>query len=184
MAYKQPEFDLSRFQATPNDIMVCIPKGLFSIHPDEDRCARDIYVSRAKDQWWLVDAQVVEQGRLRIPKLWRANLFEGAIQPGIRFILPVTYLASGSPTSWAESWDEIIPEARCRWVEAQADRDQAFFEITQECKHPAGGLRWPDDDFEMQVRRAFHGRIISTRADAIDKLQITSCREVIEEMDD
>lgn len=184
MAYKQPEFDLSRFQATPNDIMVCIPKGLFSIHRDKNRSVHGVYLSRAKDQWWLVDARVVEREGLRIPKLWRANLFEGMMEVGTRFILPVTYLACGNPTSWSQSWDEIIPQARRRWVEAQADKGQAFFDITQDSKHPAGGLNWPDDDFEMQVHRAFHGRIISARADAIDKLQIKSCREVIEEETD
>ena len=35
MAHKLPDLDLSIFQATANDIRVCIPKDYFSIHPDE-----------------------------------------------------------------------------------------------------------------------------------------------------
>ena len=184
MAHKQPDLDSSIFQATANDCRVCIPKDYFSIHPDEDRCLLDVYLCRAGDQWWLITASIIEQDHLQLPNLWRANLFEGMMQNDQRFILPVTFFSGGYPTTWSESWDAIIPKARRHWIKTQSDKEQGCFEITHQRKHSATSINWPDDDFGALIHRAFRGRLITTRADAVAKLLRTSCRETIEEMDD
>lgn len=184
MANKKIELDLSMFQATSNAIRVCIPKDCFSIHPDIERQLPNVYLSHTNDKWWLIAADVIEQEGVRIPKLWRANLFEGMTQEGQRFILPITFLLNGGQTSWSESWEAIIAKARHRWIKVKADKEQECFDITQQRKHQASGIDWPDDDFADLIHQAFRGRMITSSDAAIAKLQRTSCREAIEEMDD
>ena len=64
MPIKAKPFDEARFKARSDadvlNVPIWIPGKPFRIHPDRERMWSDVYLSRAGDQWWLVDAEVVD----------------------------------------------------------------------------------------------------------------------------
>lgn len=189
MARRNDLLDLSRFAVrSPGysnaSVPVCIPTSRFRIHPDRRRMASDVYLSRAGNEWSLVAADVVEEGLVHIPKLWRADLYEGIWQNGRSFVLPVTFPVEGGHMDWYDTLTYAVSLARKQWVTVASDKNQGCFLVTPEKKHLAAPEVWPDCEFAELVELAFYDRIILSREDAIAKLPKKARREVSEEMDE
>lgn len=189
MARKNDLLDLSRFQArspgySSANVPICIPTSRFRIHPDRERTISDVYLSRAGDEWWLIDADVVEGGHVRIPKLWRADLYEGVWANGRSFVLPVTFPVEGGNMDWYDTLTYAVSLARKQWMTVTADKNQGCFRVMPEKKRMPEPQEWPECEFAELVEFAFYGRIILTAEDAIAKLPKKPRREVSEEFDE
>ncbi len=189
MPTKSEVFDLSRFVArsqgtTQTSIPICIPTTRFRIHPDRERMVANVYLSRAGDEWWLVDASVAEDGRAHVPKLWRADLYEGVWANGRSFLLPVTFPVDGVHMDWYDSLTYGVTLARKQWVTVTSDRSQGCFIVTPEKQKRSEPEGWLDCEFHELVEFAFDDHIIYSKEDALAKLPRKSRRMVREEFDE
>ena len=181
---KSELLDLRRFVARGYDntsAPVCIPTSRFRIHPDRKRCMQDVYLSRAGDEWWLIDADVVEKSHLRIPKLWRADIFEGIWPNGRSFVLPVTFPVDCSHMDWYDSLSYAVKLARKQWVTVASDKENGRFDVTPEKKAWPEPGEWPKCEFAELVELAFFDHIILSREDAIAKMPLKTRRIVSED---
>lgn len=181
-------FDLECFVAhSPDqlapDVPVCLPRGWFQIHPDRQRCAKNVYVSLAGGQWWLVAAEVAEDNEIRIPKLWRADLYEAIRPDGRSFVLPNTFPLHGSKTDWYDTMADAVKLARKQWVLVTSDKEEGCFVIAPERRRQAEASEWPECEFSELVEQAFADRILLIRDDA-RKLLPRSARRNVDEFDE
>lgn len=175
------EFDLENFRATEEgqtEIPVCVPTGPFRVRPGMDRSIEAVFVSRHNDQWWLVSADV--ESRFRVPRLWKADLYEAVRADGSYFILPITH-----PRPGCEDYYDTLQEARQRarkeWVIAESDRDQKCYHISTATRKNLSPPEWLECDFAKLVEAAFEGRIIHTVKDAERCFGKRASRRVLDE---
>ena len=162
----QNAFDLSRFLADedrPIEIKVFVPKGVFRIHPNEDRMAGPVYMSYAGNEWRLVGRDVVNS--YRVPYLWQAELYEGTLPDGTTFILPLTYPKPGCE-GWFNTLQQAISLARTQWVSIEADREEMCYVITPDGKKMQKPLEWMDCGIADLVGAAFFDRMVLTVKEA------------------
>lgn len=148
------------------DVPICIPKSPFRIHPDKNRTAGPVYLSRAGDEWWLVHPDVLDT--YRVPRLWQAELFQGIWPDGRTFILPLTYPRPNCG-GWFDTLQQAIQLARTQWITIESDSDQGCYLITP-AKKAGGAIEWPECDFADVVEVAFDGHIILTPQEAMARL--------------
>jgi len=181
-------FDPSRFVATSTgrapSVQVYIPKTAFRIHPDRSRSIANVYLSRAGDKWWLVDAELVEERSSHIPGLWRADLYEGSTQDGQSFLLPVTQPLQASRNTYHETLTDAVKLARKKWVTVESDKVNQCFDVSCAKSMKAEPDGWSDCDFVDVLEAAFRGRIICTDMDVLTKLKKPSRREISEDDDE
>ena len=181
-------FDPSRFVATSAGrtpgVQVYIPKTAFRIHPDRSRSINNVYLSRAADKWWLIDAELVEEGHSQIPGLWRADLYEGITPEGQSFLLPVTQPLQANKNTYHETLTEAVKLARKKWITVESDKVHQCFDVSYEKTMKAEPDGWSDCDFSDVLEEAFRGRIICTDKDVRAKLKRPSRREINEDDDE
>lgn len=177
-------FDPSRFVATSAGrvpgVQVYIPKTAFRIHPDRSRSIINVYLSRTSDKWWLIDAELVEEGHSQIPGLWRADLYEGVTTEGQPFLLPVTQPLQANKNTYHETLTDAVKLARKKWITVESDKAHQCFDVSCEKAMKAEPDGWSDCDFSDVLEEAFRGRIICTDKDVMAKLKRPSRREINE----
>ena len=185
MPVRAKSFNEARFKARSDasvlNVPIWIPGKPFRIHPDRERMWSDVYLSRAGDQWWLIDAEVVEDGQVHIPKLWRGDLYEGVLASGKSFVLPVTFPLDGIHMDWHESLTYAASLGRKEWVTAVSDKSKGCFIVTPEKQKLPEPDGWLDCEFGEVIEFAFGDHIILSKEDAIAKLPRKSRRTVREE---
>lgn len=178
-------FDPSRFVATSTSwtpgVQVYIPKTAFRIHPDRSRSIINVYLSRTSDKWWLVDAELVEEGHSQIPGLWRADLYEGITPEGQPFLLPVTQPLQANRNTYHETLTDAVKLARKKWITVESDKVHQCFDVSCEKTMKAEPDGWSECDFSDVLEDAFRGRIICTDKDVRAKLKRPSRREINED---
>ena len=178
-------FDPSRFVATSAGrvpgVQVYIPKTAFRIHPDRSRSIINVYLSRTSDKWWLIDAELVEEGHSQIPGLWRADLYEGVTTEGQPFLLPpVTQPLQANKNTYHETLTDAVKLARKKWITVELNKAHQCFDVSCEKAMKAEPDGWSDCDFSDVLEEAFRGRIICTDKDVMAKLKRPSRREINE----
>jgi hypothetical protein len=180
-------FDISRFMASSTSLVhavqVCMPKTAFRIHPDRNRTVSNIYIALIDGKWWMIASDVVEDGDIDIPNLWRADLYEGIRPDGQRFILPVTLPIYVDATDWHDSLTHVVKLARKKWISVKSDKSNHCFDVISEKPIKMTEDAWPMGEFESLLELAFYGRIIYTLKEAVTKLRKPSRREINEDDD-
>lgn len=132
------------------------PKGAFRIR--QGAKSPLVYMTNLQHEggWHLVDSAVLDE--VQLPNLWRGYLYEGVMENGRPFLLPVTQGSDPDYEDWAKSLLAAIKQASKGWVEISSDRSVKKYRTTLLDLHQSP--EWYDGDFDELMMSAFEGKII------------------------
>ncbi len=147
--------NLTDFLPKPQ-LPVCLPSGkAFMI---EKESARHVYLIRDENQWNLVHPDVAKLPGIK--SVQKATLYKGIFEDGSLYLHPVTHPEPGWPSSWFDSWQEIIEEAQIRWLRSRKIEEEKRFgaKVVKGLIPP----NWPNWSMDQCIAIAFEKKHIAS----------------------
>lgn len=189
MAIRKKKFNLNSFIIDDDEVKyvqrdyipVWKPRGVFRVHPDEERSVRVwAFFNNQINRWVLVHPTVAK--RFRIPNLMQTDLYEVIDSQGNTEVIPAAHYKTPGYESYLDTLETVIRRGRAQWIKMQTHDDDHTHTCTP-CSKRYPDPVWPEHDFEDVIEQAFEGRIIDSDEIAENLFQRKGSRTAVVEED-